>query len=189
MAYKEDLRIIRTRKLLSNTLIEMMEKNSLEKISVIDLCNNAMVNRATFYAHFEDKYHLLAFAFEELKDEIYSSFSGDILVSTPREMLRKLTHMALGFVKDNRNHVFNILNNNRNEKVIANIKESLVKSVKYQLGKFKETYPMRVPLTVSAIAFSGALVDLCIWYMDNSDKYTEEEMATFMDNLLDDWLK
>ncbi len=73
MTVKEDLRIIRTRKLLSNTLLDMMEEESIEKISVIDLCNRAMVNRATFYAHFEDKYHLLTFALEELKDELISS--------------------------------------------------------------------------------------------------------------------
>ena len=75
MEYKEDLRIVRTRKLLSSTLLEMMEECSIEKISVIDLCNRAMVNRATFYAHFEDKYHLLSFALEELKDTIYASFT------------------------------------------------------------------------------------------------------------------
>ena len=74
MAYKEDLRIVRTRKLLSNTLLGMMEEDSIEKISVIDLCAKAMVNRATFYAHFEDKYHLLSYALEELKDELYNEY-------------------------------------------------------------------------------------------------------------------
>ena len=78
MDYKEDLRIIRTRKLLSATLLDMMEEQSLEKISVIDLCTKALVNRATFYAHFEDKYHLLTFALEELKDEVYARFSKDV---------------------------------------------------------------------------------------------------------------
>ncbi|MEG2451199.1 MAG: TetR family transcriptional regulator, partial [Clostridia bacterium] len=77
MEYKEDLRIIRTRKLLSSTLLDMMEEVSIEKISVIDLCNRAMVNRATFYAHFEDKYHLLSFALDELKDDVYAKFKND----------------------------------------------------------------------------------------------------------------
>ena len=72
MEQKEDLRVIRTRKLLSSTLLEMMEEESIEKISVIDLCTKAMVNRATFYAHFEDKYHLLSYALEELKDKVYA---------------------------------------------------------------------------------------------------------------------
>lgn len=82
-AQKEDLRIVRTRKLLSNTLLDMMEEESIEKISVIDLCNKAMVNRATFYAHFEDKYHLLTFALEELKDDLYKKFTKDTKFTTP----------------------------------------------------------------------------------------------------------
>ena len=73
MKYKEDMRIVRTRKHLSSTIIQMMQTMPIDKISVIDICKEAIVNRATFYAHFEDKYHLLSFALEELKDEIFAS--------------------------------------------------------------------------------------------------------------------
>ena len=69
MKYKEDMRIVRTRKHLSTTITKIMQSQSLEKISVIDICKEAIVNRATFYAHFEDKCHLLSYALEELKDE------------------------------------------------------------------------------------------------------------------------
>ena len=85
MEYKEDLRIVRTRKLLSATLLDMMEESSIEKISVIDLCKRAMVNRATFYAHFEDKYHLLSFALEELKE---------VMARLPRHAGRLLIYRA-----------------------------------------------------------------------------------------------
>ena len=57
--YKEDLRIVRTRKLLSTALFDLLESTPYEKISVMDICEKAMVHRATFYNHFEDKEHLL----------------------------------------------------------------------------------------------------------------------------------
>ncbi len=189
MEYKEDLRIVRTRKLLSNTLLDMMEEESLEKISVIDLCSRAMVNRATFYAHFEDKYHLLSFALEELKDEIYSRFSKDMEMVSPKETLRNLAYMAFEFVQDNENHVANILKFNRNEKVISTIKDSFTQSVKYQLGKFRTSCPLRVPLSVVSICFTGALVDLCLWYVDNPDRHTAAEIREFADIIIDDYLK
>ncbi len=183
MEYKEDLRIIRTRKLLSATLLDMMEEESLDKISVIDLCTKALVNRATFYAHFEDKFHLLTFALEELKDEVYSRFSKKVTASTPGEVLHKLAHMTFEFVKGNKSHVANLLAHNRNEKVIITIKESLTKSVKYQLAKFGSTYPDGVPVSVTATAFCGALVDLCLWYLDNADKCEESDMKGYVDAL------
>ena len=94
MEQKEDLRVIRTRKLLSSTLLEMMEEESIEKISVIDLCTKAMVNRATFYAHFEDKYHLLSYALEELKDKVYARFTKEFYAETPRDVIRGVLVLA-----------------------------------------------------------------------------------------------
>ena len=100
MEYKEDLRIVRTRKLLSSTLLDMMEESSIERISVIQLCSRAMVNRATFYAHFEDKYHLLSFALEEIKDAVYSSFTKEVPAASPKELMRKLVFMAVEYLSD-----------------------------------------------------------------------------------------
>ena len=82
----------------------MMEEESIEKISVIDLCNKAMVNRATFYAHFEDKYHLLTFALEELKDDLYKKFTKDTKFTTPTETLNSMIVMAVDFFFDKRQH-------------------------------------------------------------------------------------
>ncbi len=181
--YKEDLRIIRTRKLLSSTLLDMMEEESLDKISVIDLCTKALVNRATFYAHFEDKFHLLTFALEELKDEVYSRFSKSVKAKSPNEVLLKLAHMTFDFVKDHKSHVANLLAHNRNEKVILTIKESLTSSVKYQLSKFGNSYPEGVPVLLTSITYAGALVDLCLWYLDNTDKCGEADMKAHIDAL------
>ena len=55
---KEDLRVVRTRKLLCKALFELLEEVPFDKISVTDICDKAMVHRATFYNHFESKEHL-----------------------------------------------------------------------------------------------------------------------------------
>lgn len=179
MTYKEDLRIVRTRKLLSNTLIDMMEKQSIEKISVIDLCNCAMVNRATFYAHFEDKYHLLSFALEELKDEVYEGFTQDSKATTPDEMLNLLMMMAIDFIFDKHNHIANVIRNNRNEKVISTIEDSIAQSIKYQLAKFKDQYEMKVPIHIIATFISGGIVNTALWCIDNPDKCSYSELTTY----------
>ena len=40
---KEDLRIRRTKKLLSNALFELIKKKPFDKVSVCDICDAAMV--------------------------------------------------------------------------------------------------------------------------------------------------
>lgn len=55
-----DPRVKRTRQLLLQSFMELIEqKKNIYSISVQDITDRATVNRATFYAHFEDKYAFL----------------------------------------------------------------------------------------------------------------------------------
>ncbi len=182
MTVKEDLRIIRTRKLLSNTLLDMMEEESIEKISVIDLCNRAMVNRATFYAHFEDKYHLLTFALEELKDELYAKFTKEAKLTTPTDTINSLMVMAIDFFFDKHNHIANIIRNNRNGKVVSTIEESIAHSIKYQLSKYKDSYDIKLPLQVISCFLAGGMVSTALLCIDNPGKYSQEEFLSYIAN-------
>ncbi|WP_342534120.1 TetR/AcrR family transcriptional regulator [Lysinibacillus sp. FSL K6-0057] len=56
---KTDLRVIRTRKLIMDSFIELSSKKEFKDITVKDITTEAMINRATFYYHFEDIYDLL----------------------------------------------------------------------------------------------------------------------------------
>ena len=53
---KSDLRIIKTRKALYTAFTMLLGEKSFEDITVNELCENAMVRRATCYKHFADKY-------------------------------------------------------------------------------------------------------------------------------------
>ncbi|HTK09319.1 MAG TPA: TetR/AcrR family transcriptional regulator [Ktedonobacteraceae bacterium] len=55
-----DPRVKRTRQLLLQAFMALLEERQhIHSISVQDVTERATVNRATFYAHFEDKYALL----------------------------------------------------------------------------------------------------------------------------------
>ncbi|TBL71610.1 TetR family transcriptional regulator [Paenibacillus thalictri] len=57
---QNDPRVKRTRQLLIQSFMELLEhKKNIYSISVQDITDRATVNRATFYAHFEDKYAFL----------------------------------------------------------------------------------------------------------------------------------
>ncbi len=59
-ANANDPRVKRTRQLLLQAFISLLEdRHTIHSISVQDITERATVNRATFYAHFEDKYALL----------------------------------------------------------------------------------------------------------------------------------
>jgi AcrR family transcriptional regulator len=54
-----DPRIRRTRELLQRALATLLETREFDRISVQDITDAATVNRATFYAHYPDKFALL----------------------------------------------------------------------------------------------------------------------------------
>ena len=53
-----DLRIVKTRKSIREAFLELRSQNALEKIKVTRLCDLALVNKTTFYKHYQDIYTL-----------------------------------------------------------------------------------------------------------------------------------
>lgn len=62
-----DLRKRKTRKALEDAFLELTETRWIEDISVGDICERAMVRRATFYKHFADKYDFFAYVMNNMQ--------------------------------------------------------------------------------------------------------------------------
>lgn len=60
-----DPRSKRTRQLLVQALMELLAEKDFHSITVQDITSRATVNRATFYAHFVDKYELINYSLRE----------------------------------------------------------------------------------------------------------------------------
>lgn len=56
---REDPRVTRTRKLIRDALTSLIAEKSFDAITVQDIAGRATINRATFYAHYTDKFALL----------------------------------------------------------------------------------------------------------------------------------
>ncbi|HZR41333.1 MAG TPA: TetR/AcrR family transcriptional regulator, partial [Ktedonobacteraceae bacterium] len=72
MSHEEqtDLRIRRTHKFLQEAMIELITEKGFDAITVGDIAERAMINRATFYRHYQDKYDLVARIFEETANQL-----------------------------------------------------------------------------------------------------------------------
>lgn len=66
MAGAENQRVKLTKTLLKNSLIELMHSKPVNKITIKELCQNAEINRSTFYLYYTDQYALLNAIEEEL---------------------------------------------------------------------------------------------------------------------------
>ena len=73
---KSDMRVTLTKRLLKEGLLRMLERETLSKISITELCEESGVNRATFYKHYESPAMILrdiAYDYDEQMSSIYEA--------------------------------------------------------------------------------------------------------------------
>ena len=63
---KVDRRVKYTKMVIRSSLIKFLKQKPITKISVKEICDDADINRATFYAHYLDQYDLL----QQIEDEV-----------------------------------------------------------------------------------------------------------------------
>jgi AcrR family transcriptional regulator len=68
-----NIRIRRTRVLLREALVDLIEDRGFDRVTVGDLCSRAMVSRAAFYRNYRDKYALV----EQIFDEAMAEMTAD----------------------------------------------------------------------------------------------------------------
>jgi AcrR family transcriptional regulator len=86
-----DLRIVKTRKNIREAFLELRSKHALEEIKVKELCELALINKTTFYKHYQDIYALSEAIENETISAIMSSFEQmDALFTDPDSFIKGL---------------------------------------------------------------------------------------------------
>lgn len=78
-----DLRVIKTKERLHETLIALLKEMPLEKIKISVLCQRAQINRGTFYLHYENVDALFADFFEQIIADLREAYLEPLRTKTP----------------------------------------------------------------------------------------------------------
>jgi AcrR family transcriptional regulator len=96
---------------LKESLIELMKKRSILRISIKDICELADVSRSTFYAHYKDQYVLL----RQIEDETLAYFEDMLNKYADKQSKYEVTHMVeemLRYIVNNSNSIQVLLSEN-----------------------------------------------------------------------------
>lgn len=182
---KEDLRIKRTRKLLCMSLMDLMQTKSFEKLSVNDICEKAMVHRATFYNHFNDKNDLLNYALDDLQEELFEKSIEKETYSSQKEMFMVLVECVIDFMTENRQKL-RLIFNNSSEKMSSLVSTTIKRSIRYLISKNKYKQEYLLPIDIIVNFFTGGTTMIGIDWLESSNPYTKIEMMKFFDVLLNE---
>ncbi|HIT63787.1 MAG TPA: TetR/AcrR family transcriptional regulator C-terminal domain-containing protein [Candidatus Ventrimonas merdavium] len=92
-----DRRVRRTRRLLKDSLIALMQEKEFMDISVKEITDRADLNRGTFYLHYPDIYHLL----RDIEDEALTDFHEMLMryrESPDKDSLRPMLDPMIDYV-------------------------------------------------------------------------------------------
>ncbi len=92
MAKAEYRSAIRSRKLITNALVDLLDEKPIDKITVTDIVRKADINRGTFYAHYSCVADVINSLFENPFEIIKTTLKEATLDNTPNPdiMLKQL---------------------------------------------------------------------------------------------------
>ena len=175
---REDLRQRRTRKLLADALLSLLEERPLSEISVVDICQRAMVHRTTFYAHFDDKLALLRYAVDEL-EKYFEPVDPSLDPRTgPREYFMVLFNNALYFLKSHRGMFFTV----QGAAEFYALDEIITDALKRKLSESAPAAGFDPELT--ARFYAGGLLALIRWWLSSSADVPDEVLLRHVEHFI-----
>ena len=97
---KEDRRVRRTKKLLTQALTELLQKKQVNEITVKELTDLADMNRGTFYMYYKDIFDML----EKIEDELFQKL--DVIAQShehgdPTQQVKPILLDLFRFIEEN----------------------------------------------------------------------------------------
>lgn len=103
----ENQRVRLSKQLLKDSLIRLLHEKNIHTISVREICENAQINRTTFYKYYGSQYDLL----ESIENELLANIDGYLGPSNDDNYHNRL-RMVLAYVMDNIELCQLLFNNN-----------------------------------------------------------------------------
>ena len=179
----KDLRIAKTEELIQNSFIFLLQQNSIEKLTVKEICTFAKIGRSTFYAHYTDKFDLLEQTinfYSELFDNLVQNrfYASDISESIGR-IAKEMNKMKVEI-----NTLFCSSYNQYNlKKNFQSILETHCESYIKKVGKYKT---FSLPQNFLIKLYASNAMTVIDYSLDNE---LSKDISSFMNALFENTLK
>ena len=174
---KTDLRIQRTQKAIVDAFYELLDEKSFGSITVIDICDRALINRGTFYTHFEDKYSLLDKCISDimygLHEQVKRAHGESDLITYYNEVM----DLGICFLDNNRKRIRTIILKADSALVFDKVHEILTHNI---INRLSHARPRdgkgSLPSDILAEFFAGGIISLIKWWLLDEPNYTLEDI-------------
>lgn len=176
MGSKLDLRIYKTYKALHEAFTELLEHKAFEELTVNELCDKAMIRRATFYKHFADKYEYFNFYLSEVREEFTARVSTKTDLSNPVDYSRQMLKETFKFVREHKKILDRMKYSNRMSFLYQSLQEQIALELRYVfITSHKRKPTPELDMTISF--YAGGLINVVYWWLNNPTIMDEDDIA------------
>ncbi len=172
MVDKMDIRIKRTKKMLSDALLELLKTKPIEKITPTELCRAATINRNTFYTHYKSTSEVLDEIENELLDTVDESINS---AKTPVGAIESLCEM----LRKNRKLTSIIFNTNSGNKIVEKAFQITNKFNQSKMDEKNNTLDKAYRDMLSIYTISGSASVIKYW-VQNGMREEPKAVADFI---------
>ncbi len=168
-----DRRSKRSEQALIDALIGLMDVKTYDSISIKEIVDRANVGRATFYAHYQTKDDLLKGGFERILD-----FTLDHIIFSKNELNLMVDVTSLFQHAAGHHHLYKSLMRGTGFGILTKDELNVLsEKLEQKLSTyFPDENKLSIPLNVLSNFFSGNLLLLLKWWLDNKMPYPPEKM-------------
>lgn len=180
MKQKENQRVALTRRLLKESLLELLEKKPIQKITVSELCAAAQINRSTFYSHYGCPADVVQEITADMIDEITQLREKE--APSAAWPINKLMEMLCNYLWEHKRVVRQLLRANDTN---AEFASQVLQAARIRLVSetfFDRTQDEESQQLVLTFLIAGAYYMLRRWILEDMQK-TPREMGDMVMNL------
>lgn len=172
-----DLRVYKTRKALCETFMELIKEKPFDDITIHELCEKALVRRATFYKHFADKYDFFSYFIRYYRSDRIGDFSQQVQNMTLQTYCTYHFDNFVEFIVQNGTLINNILKSNMLPVILDIFSEEIyIHTLEIiQKNKLLEKWENLSPELLSSF-YAGGMVQILKQWIKNSTPISEEEL-------------
>lgn len=183
---KVDLRVVKTKRLLYATLLELMKEKTFEEIKVSDICNKALVNRSTFYSHYQDKYDLFSELVMDIKNVLAIELSKNKKINSVKEYYIEMMSIFIDYIENNKDIYKAILVNNKNSITMDIVYDVMNEDIHKHIAEFGNIMNKNIPIEIITRFYLGGVFNVGMQLLNDSYNYSKEDVIKYMSLLIPD---
>lgn len=188
MSKKIDLRVKRTNKMILEAFFKLVEEKGYDSVTIQDIADEAMINRATFYSHFKDKQDLYEKIFDLAVEVFTSVLDLEQLVIGQRIKVKQIEFLLTQIyinIRKNKKFFLTIMDGSSNEllrKKLASIIYEKYKDIFLQLRITEND--IEVPMDFIIEYMTSIFVGTLHWWITSDTDMAPNDLARLVIKLV-----